>query len=195
MPWAPTYADLVDLADFVRASPDDPWLADYAAAASRSVDGVCGRQFGKLDAPASWVYPHDTAIPFRGRWLVPVLDTHSVVGVGITVDGAVVSGAVWGPASCTLDGTPFTTLSLAERPGADITMSGVGLGWASVPPAVTAAVRLQVHRWHTRRESPFGVAGSPSEGGSADMRLTAVLDPDVRAMVATTALIRKRWPR
>lgn len=53
-------------------------------------------------------------------------------------------------------------------------------GFAAVPQPVIAATLLQCVRTHARRNSPYGVAGSP-DGGI--IRLLSRLDPDVELML------------
>jgi hypothetical protein len=198
MPWAPDYVDVDGddgLAAFVRADPADPWVADYGTAAARGIDSFCSRQFGQLASPVAITYPARNAVRLRdGSWLLPVHDVQDTTGAALTVDGSVVAagatGYRWWESDAALWGKPYTALQLATRPYGDAVLTA-RYGWTAVPAAVPAAVRLQVNRWHTRRESPYGTAGSPDEGSM--VRLTAVLDPDVRSMLA--GLVRKRMPR
>ena len=53
-------------------------------------------------------------------------------------------------------------------------------GWTSVPAEIAMATKLQASRLFVRRQSPFGVAGTPEMG---TIRLTSRLDPDVEALV------------
>ncbi len=71
-------------------------------------------------------------------------------------------------------------------------------GWAAVPGAVHYAALLQASRFLGRRDSPYGVAGSPPrrDSGSGisvaakEMRLMDVLDPDV---AASLDIFRRDW--
>lgn len=197
MPWAPDYVDTAALEDFVRANPGNPYLPGYGTAASRAVDAACARQFGKLDAPATLVYDGHTVFHLRsGRWLLPIDDVQDVTGVTVTVDGTLLDPGAYTfwERNAAVHGVPYTGLLLTDPvdPGADVAVQAM-FGWTAVPAAVEGAVWLQVNRWHVRRESPFGTAGSPSEG--SEVRLTAVLDPDVRAILSGGRVIRKRLPR
>lgn len=192
--WAPDYVDPEVLADFVRANADDPYVAVYGTAASRAVDDYCGRQFGQLAAAATLTYEaHRAAQLPSGRWLVRVDDLQDTSGLTVDVDGTALDSGddgyhLW-PRNNAVLGRPYTGVTLASRPSADLNVLG-RFGWNSVPTPVMGATWLQVNRWHTRRESPYGIAGSPSEG--SEVKLTAVLDPDVRAILAGGGLIRKR---
>jgi hypothetical protein len=59
---------------------------------------------------------------------------------------------------------------------------------AYVPAPVTAGALLQSCRIHARRQSPYGVAGSP-EGGI--VRLLSRLDPDVELMLRPYRVIQE----
>lgn len=193
MVWAPDYVDADDLAEFVRAAADDPYVADYATAASRAVDDLCNRQFGVMDAPATLVYDASSAAQLgNGRWLVPIDDVMvDIVGVTVTVDGAPAAYRLWEPNAGAF-GRPFTGVTFTDRPTGEVAVT-TRFGWSSVPASVPAAVRLQGNRWHVRRESPYGTAGSPSEG--SEIRLSNLLDPDVRAILRSARLVRPRRPR
>lgn len=53
-------------------------------------------------------------------------------------------------------------------------------GWPAVPAEISMAAKLQASRLFVRRQSPFGVAGTPEIG---TVRLTSRLDPDVEALI------------
>lgn len=193
--WAPDYVTADDLAEFVRASDDDPYVADYATAASRAVDDLCNRQFGLMDAPATLVYDASRAAQLgNGRWLVQTDDMMITAGLTVAVDGAPVDAGdyrLWEPNAAAF-GRPYTGITFTYQPTGDVAVT-TKFGWASVPASVPAAVRLQGNRWHVRRESPYGTAGSPAEG--SEIRLSNRLDPDVRAILRGARLMRPRRPR
>lgn len=60
-----------------------------------------------------------------------------------------------------------------------VKMTGV-FGWNSVPSEVNAACIIQASRLFNRRQSPFGIAGSPEIG---TVRLLSKLDADVEALL------------
>lgn len=191
--WAPIYVDEEELADFVRAGADNPYIATYGEAACRSVDGFCHRQFGQLPTAETWTYEsHRAAQLPSGRWLLDIDDVADTSGFAVTVDGVAVDDVEMWPDRAAAYRVPYTGITLPTRPRGKVGTTA-RFGWNAIPAAVTGAVWLQCNRWHTRRESPYGVAGSPSEG--SEMRLTAVLDPDVRAILSGAKLIRKRMPQ
>jgi hypothetical protein len=53
-------------------------------------------------------------------------------------------------------------------------------GWPSVPAEIAMATKLQASRLFIRRQSPFGIAGTPDLG---TVRLSSRLDPDVEALI------------
>lgn len=197
MPWAPDYLELDETKDYLRVpaadEQDDPWIAELITAASRAVDGRCERQFGT--AAGTRVYDASSAVPDLTRpgwWLLVTDDLRPDLPVTVSVDGVAVdpAGVQPLPRNAAADGLVHTGLRLAARPGGDVTV-GDGFGWPSVPVQVRTAARLQVGRWHVRRESPYGTAGSPSDG--SETRLLARLDPDVAVMLIR--LSRTRGPR
>lgn len=197
MTWAPDYETEAVLADFVRTASDDPYIAGYGTAASRAVDEACNRQFGQMAAAATLTYDATRAAQLdNGRWLLLVDDVQDLTGVTVTVDGTAVAAGVdgyqWWERNAAAFGVPYTGITLRDRPCGDVDVFAK-FGWSAVPAPVPAAVRLQVNRWHIRRESPYGTAGSPSEG--SEIRLAARLDPDVRAILSGAKLIRARMPR
>src|SRR6185312_3092299 len=107
---------------------------------------------------------HDAVQLRDGTWLLPVDDVQDITGAGLTVDGAIIAAGVtgysWWPGNAVAFGKAYTGLQLAQRPAGPVVLN-VRFGWSAVPAQVPAAVRLQVNRWHTRRESPYGIAGSP----------------------------------
>lgn len=198
MVWAPDYVDAAALRAYVRAADDDAYVAELGTAASRAVDGFCNRQFGQLDAPAEFTYEGARAVYDRrgGRWLLEVDDIMNTTGLVVTVGGTAVTAGAAGyqlaERNAVAKGYPYTHLTLADQPDGDVVVTA-RFGWNSVPAAVIAAVRFQVNRWFIRRESPYGTAGSPAEG--TELRLSAVLDPDTRAVLAGGRVVRKRMPR
>lgn len=197
MTWKPDYATGATLEDFVRANTGDPYVATYATAASRAVDGFCNRQFGQLAAAATFTYDATNAVRLNnGRYLLEIDDVQDLTGLTVTVNGTAVAAGATGYLMHERDaiakGYPHTAISLRDCPQGDVAVFAK-FGWAAVPSSVVGATWLQVNRWHVRRESPYGTAGAPSEG--SEVRLTAVLDPDVRAILAGAGVVRKRMPR
>ena len=53
-------------------------------------------------------------------------------------------------------------------------------GWPSIPAEIAMATKIQASRLFIRRQSPFGIAGTPELG---TVRLSSRLDPDVEALI------------
>lgn len=190
--WAPDYVDQDVLEDFVRTNADNPYIGTYGTAASRAVDGFCHRQFGQLATVGTFTYDGYRAgrLP-SGKWLLMIDDVQDTASMTVTVDGTAVTDYQLWERNAGPMGYPYTGLLLDTRPTGEVDVAA-RFGWNAVPAGVKGAVWLQVNRWNARRESPYGVAGSPSEG--SEVRLTAVLDPDARAILAGGRLVRKGMP-
>lgn len=183
MAWAPDYATSAQLKKFVRIndSVDDVEVADSLTMASRAVDKATHRQFGQLDAAAEWTYTAQYNRT-RGTWIVNIDDLATTTGLVVVVDGQTVTDYTVGPRQAVSKGLVWTYLLLGpsvscsgDEGGVEITASW---GWPAVPTAVRGATLLQASRFLARRDSPYGVAGSPADG--SELRLLATVDPDVR---------------
>jgi hypothetical protein len=181
--WAPEYITVDELKTYVKVTDDldDAELALIPGTVSRAIDQVCNRQFGKAASPVErWYRPRWSRS--AGRYVVDVDDLMDLTGLP--------AGLVPGPRNAAADGKPYTRLEYAAgvTPDVDVAFSMMW-GWDAVPAAVQVAARLQGSRLATRRDSPYGVAGSPDSG--TEIRLLARLDPDVK--VSLTAYVRPRW--
>jgi len=190
MTWAPDYLTVDELSDYVRVGDDvdDVEIDRAIAAASRAIDDAAGRQFGKVAAPEARVYRArwDTDLCV---WVAPIDDLATVTGS--LLDGVVLDAAALYPRNAVAKGKVWTRLVVATSAYAldddEITVTGAW-GWPAVPAAVTMACALQASRFLARRDSPFGVAGSPAQG--SELRLLSRLDPDVA--VSLRGYIRPR---
>jgi hypothetical protein len=208
MPWEPDYCTAEELTEFARAGVEDADWVDLArGAASRAVDRRCGgkgsRQFGQVDAPTTRIYTPRWSVS-KGGWVVHTADLMTTTGLVIELDAA-------------RDGLYSTVLDLASvtwldegapernRPWEKLLIGNVTgfvgrrgelritarWGWSSVPTVVREATLLQASRYLMRRDSPFGIAGTPENG--SELRLLSRLDPDVALMLADYT--RKVWAR
>jgi hypothetical protein len=192
--WAPAYTTEDDLATYldIEDSQDDVVLGLAIEAASRAVDQECNRQFGQVEAAEERIY---TARPWASAdtWLVDVDDFQNASGLEVTVDGTTVATFTKEPRNAAQKGRPWTALGFSSASevqpcsGDEVVVTAVW-GWTSVPTAVVQATLLQASRLVSRRNAPFGVAGSPEAG--SEMRLLAKVDPDVA--VALRAYRRTR---
>lgn len=203
MAWKPDYATVSEARDYLRIgdSADDVALARAISAASRAVDRATNRQFGLVDAPEARYYTPKWDRD-RCRWVVEIDDAVVVTGAGFALDDG--TSYTWSTSLTASDydlmprnapalGRPYTELVIRQTSSARVLGVQDGLkatvrwGWTSFPTTIVGAVLLQVSRLHARRDSPFGVAGSPDVG--SELRLLDRLDPDVADMVRAYA----RW--
>lgn len=195
MPWAPDYLLLTEAKAFVRLNDviDDDEIAVIITAASRAIDDHCNRQFGSVAAEVrlytAW-YDDE-----RGRWVIDVDDFMSTAGGSVTIGGTVTTDYTKEPINAAQKGMPWTRLTIDGRlgtvipTGADFEVSAVmPWGWTSFPAPVKMGARLQVSRFLARRDSPYGIAGSPDAG--SELRLLSKLDPDVA--VSLRGFVRPR---
>lgn len=196
MAWAPDYCDTIELAEFLRISDsvDDYQLVHAIAAASRAVDKATGRQFGVVAAAEARYYTARYAAR-PGRWVVDIDDLMSTTDLVVDVDtdgddsfADEITDYVLRPRNAAPSGRPWTELavpatSTVQPPTALEAVRITAIwGWTEVPDAVKQATLLQASRLASRRNSPFGVAGSPEAG--TELRLLARLDPDVEVTLA-----------
>jgi uncharacterized phiE125 gp8 family phage protein len=191
MAWAPDYVTSTELKAYLRISDtdDDAQVALAITAASRAVDRHTNRQFGLVAAAEERFYTA-TWDPKRRRRVVEIDDlmtetgllvdydadddetfAHSVDSFNVRPVNAKVIGRPW---TRIVVRTDSTTLPGPIENGVRVTAK---FGWTTVPDTVKQATLLQASRLFTRREAPFGVAGSPDLG--SELRLLAKVDPDV----------------
>jgi hypothetical protein len=188
MTWAPDYVSVEEAKAYVRIGSDldDTELELIVSSASRAIDRRCHRQFGQVAAPEERFYPARWSRT-RQRYVAEIDDLATTVGLIVTVDGAVVTDYTLAPRNAVAEGKVWTMIVFGSgiAPTEDVSMVG-SWGWPEIPSTVQAAGRIQVNRFLSRRDSPYGVAGSPSDG--SEMRLLERLDPDVGLMLL--ALVR-----
>lgn len=186
MAWAPDYVNVAELTNYIRVGDtlDDSELELAASAASRAVDLCTGRQFGLVDAPEQRFYPV-TWSRARQRWVAVIDDLQTTTGL------SGVSGYTLLPRNALQMGKPWEAMEFATDPRDDNGEIGptARWGWTTTPQAVKLASRLQASRFVARRDSPYGVAGSPQQG--SELRLLARVDPDVA--VSLRHYVRDWW--
>jgi hypothetical protein len=183
------YASSAELKHYARI-PDDDTVDDAELAlaldtASRLIDKACRRQFGKVSSSATRTYTARWSRSWQ-RYIVEIDDIYDDDVVTVTSDGTAVTNFVLEPRNAEADGKPYTTLMFGSGVTISCLRNGIAVtstryGWLAVPSAIKNATLLQASRIVKRRDSPFGIAGSPDMGN--EMRLLARLDPDVAVMV------------
>lgn len=198
----PDYVSLDEMRAFLRITDvsdieADLPLANAITAASRAVDWATDRQFGLLSTAAAR-YFRPVWSEAHGKWQIHIDDLMSSTSLVVKSDTdddaayetTITDYRLW-PLNAATSSRPWTELvfgtsaSLGYAEGA-IEVTALW-GWSSVPATVKNATLIQASRFFKRRESPFGIAGSPEMGN--EMRLLARVDPDVAVML----MPYRRW--
>jgi hypothetical protein len=191
MAWAPDYSTTERVRNYLNIDDgsDDVFIGAWITAVSRNIDNHCGRQFGNVAAAEERYF---TPVWDRRScaWFAPIDDLRSATGlVVLHEDGTTVAtDYTLLPRNAPALGRPYERIKLESCTG-EVAMESDQWGWAAVPPSIEVAMWLQAARLAARRDSPFGIAGSPSVGN--ELRLLAQLDPDFR--VALKPFVRKWW--
>lgn len=199
MAWKPDYVTLAEMKVQLGIDPldteDDALLAVMITTASRAVDDETNRQFGSANGErfyrAEWRDELDA-------YVAVIDDLMSTAGLVVeNGDGDAITDYELEPLNAAADGLPWERLVIPREgavlptsPRYRLAVTAAPWGWTAVPAQAKGATRLQVSRLFARRESPYGVAGSPDLG--SEIRLLAKLDPDVA--VAVAGLIRTKRP-
>lgn len=184
MTWAPAYVTTAEFDSYERIGDtnDDAELSLAIDAASRAVDSYAGRQFGQVASAEARTYSAEWN-PCRCVWAVDIDDLQDITGLTVSVAAGAITDFALKPANAVAKGKPYTLLVVNKtstvQPTGDtdeLTITALW-GWSAVPTAIKLATKLQASRFAARRDSPYGVAGSPDQGN--ELRLLARLDPDV----------------
>jgi hypothetical protein len=195
MAWAPEYCTSAELKAYTRIDDnvDDAQIALAISAASRTVDRYANRQFGLVAAPEARYY---TAEYDRDlcRWTVSIDDLMTVTGLLVNADlqddgtySDTIDEYALRPVNAAPKGRAWTRIVVhptsTNRPnGKDAAVEVTArYGWTTVPDQVKQATLLQATRILERRNSPYGIAGSPDTG--SELRLLAKLDVDVAVIL------------
>lgn len=190
MTWAPDYGDAQLVKNWLNIDDNvdhvDTFIGLWVTAVSRNIDDHCGRQFGRVAALEERYYT-----PVWDRrdqcWYATVDDVQDLTGAAIVDDdGTAVTGYTMLPRNAAAKGRPYERIKLPTATG-EIAASMLW-GWNAAPSAVTVGLLLQAARLNARRDSPFGIAGSPAQG--SELRLLAQLDPDFKT---TLHPLRRSW--
>lgn len=188
MTWAPDYVTSAELKDYLHITDnaDDAFIGIWITTVSRNVDEHTGRQFGQVAAAENRYYTpkYDRS---ECAWFAEVDDIQDTTGLTVTDEnGNAVTDFVLLPRNAAVKGKPYERLKLGSCTGeVDVY---VKWGWTAVPSAVKTGVFLQGARLSARRDSPFGISGSPQEQG--EIRLLAQLDPDFKTSLKP---LRREW--
>jgi len=168
---------------------DDTGLEAAILTASRMIDDYTGRFFyrdGTTAAPVTRYYTPDS-------WYITNLDDFvSLNQIALDDDFDQTYTTILATSDYLIDpvnnarrGWPYTRITAIDRyifPYAypqSVRVQAVW-GWPSIPAEIAMATKIQASRLFIRRQSPFGIAGTPELG---TVRLTSRLDPDVEALI------------
>ena len=187
------YATLAQVKAALRItdSVDDTLLNTAITAASRYVDGYCGRTFDAASGTATKDYAPS------GR-MEPLFVNDLTAVVSIKIDEDLDRSFATTLAAIDFQLEPVNGTSFANpspyyiiRPQEDgywpayarraTVRVEATFGWPATPDAVTQAVILQSSRLFTRLDSPLGIAGFGDMGA---MRVSFKGDPDVNMLLA-----------
>jgi hypothetical protein len=200
MAWAPDYATTAEARAYITRNAetvDDTEIALAITAASRAADTYCGRQFGLVSAEERFYTPEWDRR--RRRWVIKIDDLMSTAGSDFQLQDAdgndvgAIDDYILEPRNAAAKGRPWT--HLVVKPTSTYIPTGIEYeaaftapwGWTSVPTPVKQGTLLQTSRFFARRNSPYGIAGSPDDG--SEMRLLARVDPDVAVILSPY----RRW--
>jgi hypothetical protein len=185
------YSTLAELkaALTISDATDDAALEAAINAVSRMIDDYTGRFFYKDGTTQSPVARYYTALD---PWTMNVDDITTITQIATDDNFNQLWDTVWATSDYMVEpinnprrGWPFTRILAIGRyvwpyylPQA-CKITGVW-GWSAVPYEVQSACLIQSSRIFVRRQSPFGIAGTPELG---TVRLTSRLDPDVEALL------------
>lgn len=185
------YTTLADVRARIGREADnvakDSALNQAINAASRWIDRYCGRRF----------YRATETRYFTAEWgdILYVDDLASVTTLKTDEDGDRTYERTWAatdydlePFNAVADGQPYTAIRVTPngRYGFPTTRKGVEIagsfGYASTAPdAVVEACLILATRFWKRRETPFGISGSPETGV---VEIISRVDPDVETLLA-----------
>lgn len=185
------YVTLADLKVFlgIADTADDVTLQRSLDASEEQVNAFTGRRFS---ADESAVVRYYDALD-RAVVAIDPLSTTTDLVVQVDQDGdgtfedtlTINTDFRLDPYNAVALGWPYTSLAALTgttfpKGSRRIKVTG-RWGWPAVPASIKQATLIQASRLWKRKESPFGVAGSPEFGN--ELRLLAALDPDVQALL------------
>lgn len=192
------YCTLAELKDSLAIddSTDNASLEAAIMSASRMIDNFTGRFFykdGTIAAPVARYYTPEDAISQN------IDDIITVSSVATDNDLLFTYTTVWSTSDYVVEpinnprkGWPYTRLVAVGafvwpfQIPQSVKITGVW-GWSAVPQEIQLATKIQASRLFIRRQSPFGIAGTPEIG---TVRLTSRLDPDVEALIRPFRKVR-----
>lgn len=174
--------------------PDSEEIDQVITSVSRAIDDYCGRFFYSVAGTVTFTADNYLFLPIVDFSAVTSIKTDEdndgtpEITLAANTDFRLATNK-------TVPGWPFTGIQITSfgthtlPRGVTEGVEVIGTrGWPAIPEPVKAAALLQCSRIHARRQSPYGVAGSP-EGGI--VRLLSRLDPDVELMLRPYRVVRE----
>lgn len=178
----------------VADTGDDPMIELAVEAASRQIDGHCGRRFWVDGSVVTREYHADST------YCCEVDDISTTTGLVVKIDDVgdgtfgttltITTDFLLAPANAAdeVPARPFTEIRLVDnytfprpsngRPGVQVTAK---FGWPAVPDNVEKACIVQAIQLFKAKDAAFGVASFGDMGGG--LRVQAGLNPIAKALV------------
>ena len=167
-------------------TPDDDEIDQVVTSVSRAIDDFTGRFFYSLAGTVTFTANDYLYLPI-GDWSAVtsiVIDQNNTGTPSLTLAANTDYRLA---TNKTVPGWPYTAIQITSFGSNALPLGvteGVAVagtrGWSAVPDPIASAALIQSARVHGRRNTPYGVAGSP-EGQI--IRLLNRLDPDVELMI------------
>lgn len=176
-----TLADLKARLDITTVdAARDTVLEQVIEAASRQVDGWCGRPFASGEATRQLTADNS------GMVIMPN-DLHTISEIAVDRDDDRVYETIWPIESVDLQPYPGPYQVIRPRRGYNfpthryaIQITGVWGYGENTPAAIREATLLQAARLYKRKDAPFGVAGNAEHG---QLQTISSVDPDVKELL------------
>lgn len=164
----------------ITGAKDDANLEDMIEAASRQIDGWCGRRFYAATETRTLDVEYGDALELDQD----LLSVSSIV----TDDGNRTYGTTWevndyefgGPAPYQVIYPSPAGRYAFPRGRATVRVTGSWGYSATAPHAIREACLLQAARLYKRKDAPFGIAGSADHG---QIQTITSIDPDVKQLL------------
>lgn len=162
---------------------DDTILEQNIEAASRQIDGWCGRSFYAATNQTRYFTADMSLTLFLDDDLVSVTTLKTDEDADRTYE------TTWDATDYDLDpadGPPYTRITVTPqgRYGFPRHSRGVQIvgtfGYTEVPVAITQACLILATRYFKRTDAPFGVAGSNDQG---QLQTLPGMDPDIKQLI------------
>ena len=192
------YCTLSELKDSLQIddSVDNASLEAAIMSASRMIDDYTQRFFykdGTVGSPVTRYYTPEDAISLN------IDDIVTVSSIATDNDLLFTYTTVWATSDFVVEpinnprkGWPYNRLVAVGayvwpfQIPQSVKITGAW-GWTAVPQEIQLAAKIQASRLFIRRQSPFGIAGTPELG---TVRLSSRLDPDVEALIRPFKKVR-----